>query len=173
MNLPKSILITGANGYLGTQALLYFSKQGCQVVAACHNATERKQLEAFLIDKKLSISVLEGDLANETDVRRLVSEAEQIAGGGLDAALNVAGAFEMYSTVEAIKEQVALLFDANFTGNWLLMKHVLPGMAHRGFGRVALVSAAATQSPAGGSMGFYAASKGALNAIVQSTAVEM
>lgn len=172
MQKLTSILITGANGALGRQAVEHYAGRKLNVVAACRNAVERSQLQEYLSERKFSVPVLEADLAHEGQVKRLATEAEHKAGGKLDAVLNVAGAFEMFRTVDAEKTVVDRLFDANFTSNWLLLKHCLPAMSRRGFGRVVFISAAATQGPAGGSMGFYAASKAALNALVQSTAQE-
>ncbi len=173
MDRQPHILITGANGFLGQQALLHFSNRKATVVAACRNAQERAALDDFFTEKRIKIPTLEADLGHEGHVERLVAEAEQKAGGKIDALLNVAGAFEMFPTAEAEREHVDRLFAANFTSNWMLLKHCLPGMLQRGFGRIVLVSAAATLQPAGASMGFYVASKCALNSIVQSTAAEI
>jgi NAD(P)-dependent dehydrogenase (short-subunit alcohol dehydrogenase family) len=168
-----TLLITGANGYLGQQALLFFSERKTKLVAACRNSQERVALQEFLSQKHLDIPVLEADLGHEGHVERLIGEAQQKAGGRIDGLVNVAGAFEMFSTTEAVREHVDRLFAANFTANWMLLKHVLPGMLERGLGRIVLVSAAATQNPAPAAMGFYVASKSALNSLVQSTAAEI
>ena len=173
MEKLRAILITGANGHLGREAITYFHRAKISPVAACRNQAERSALQSHLAEQGISIPVLEADLAHEGHVERMMREAEQKGGGTIDAVLNVAGAFEMFPTVEAVKEQVDRLMDANFTSNWLLLKHALPSMIRRGFGRVVLISANATTGAAGGAMGFYVASKSALNAIVQSTAAEV
>ena len=79
----KGVLVTGANRGIGAAAARAFAAAGCRVAAHCHsNAGEAAAIEG--------VAILRGDLADMTEVCRVVAEAEA-ALGGLDVLINNAG----------------------------------------------------------------------------------
>jgi len=172
MKAVSTVLVTAAEGALGRQAILRFARAGLKVAGSVASAATRDELSSYLSKEGVSVPLVPAQLSKEADVRALFDGVAAHLGGCPEAILNAAGGFEMFPVAEATVERVQWLFDANFTSNWLLLKHALPAMVSRGFGRVVLVSAAGTLSPAPAGMGFYLAAKSALNRLIESAAAE-
>ena len=79
----KRALVTGANRGIGAAAARALAAAGCHVAAHCHSEAG----EAAAI---AGVTILRGDLAQTSEMRRVVAEAEA-ALGGLDVLVNNAG----------------------------------------------------------------------------------
>lgn len=165
----KKILLTGADGALGTATLHYLCAQGCEMVATAFSAAgvARLKQESF----KGKPTILACDLADEKQVAILVEDAiAQLC--KIDALVNVAGGFVWTKLADCTVDQFNFLIDANVKSNWLLTKFVAPHMAQNKYGRIVFISAGATKNDAAAGMGPYVGSKRFLNAIVEAAAAE-
>jgi NAD(P)-dependent dehydrogenase (short-subunit alcohol dehydrogenase family) len=168
-NQAESILIGGAEGFLGKAAVEYFSAKGRRVVASCRTAKDLADVKAFVDKAGLkNVAVLEADLGDEAAVTKLLKDS-----GPIDGLFNAAGGFRFGSITECSLADFEFLYAANLKSSFLLAKHAAPGMKARRFGRMVFVSAKGTLSQTTANMGPYTATKAALNCLVEALAAEV
>ena len=135
------------------------------------NAKNASEIRALAEKDSLPISVLELDVTNDASVERAV-EAAVTKAGRIDVAINNAGYF-LSGLAEAVTtEQAQHLVDSNFFGSVRVNRAVLPHMRRQRSGVLMHISSAAGRIVAP-SMGFYCASKFALEALAESYHYEL
>lgn len=165
----ESVLIAGAEGFLGRAAVEYFARKGLRVVASCRTAKDLENVKGLVEKSGLShVLAVEADLGAEAAVERLAKYA-----GPVDALFNAAGGFRYGSLADCSLVDFEFLYAANLKSTFLLAKHFTPGMRARRFGRLVFVSSKATLGPAPANMGPYNATKAALNCLVEALAAEV
>jgi NAD(P)-dependent dehydrogenase (short-subunit alcohol dehydrogenase family) len=153
-----SVLITGASKGIGRVTATELARRGHRVIAT---ARDPRTLADLPVERRLALDVTAPD-----SVAAAVREA-----GEIDVLVSNAGAI-FYAAVEATPpEEFARLFDLNTIGALRVAQAVLPGMRARGHGRLLFVSSAVGRLvlPPGGA---YAATKWALEALVEALAIE-
>ncbi|WP_405672754.1 SDR family NAD(P)-dependent oxidoreductase [Streptomyces canus] len=84
-------LVTGASGGIGRGIALRFAEEGAAVAVHCRTAVEAaRDVASRIEDSGARAVVLEADLRDEDECRRMVREAA-VWGGGLTALVNNAG----------------------------------------------------------------------------------
>ncbi|MFZ9595416.1 MAG: SDR family oxidoreductase [Bdellovibrionia bacterium] len=157
--LPKKVLITGAQGSLGRVVVQKYLKAGCRVTGTIYPDPKAAGVEHEALEW---VTV---DLCDSRWVRKTFSEAH------FDAWVHCAGGFR-FSTVEQVTdEDLDFLINLNLRSAFYLAREILPGMKKRNWGRIVLVSSKATLRPTVG-MSAYAASKAGLNILTESLAEE-
>ena len=170
--MGKVALVTGAGTGIGRAAALAFAREGAAVVLAGRRAAELQAVVAMIRGADGSAVAIPTDVSDEKAVAALVGGAIDRF-GQLDVAFNNAG----ITAYKPITQLTAAEFDAmmstNVRGVWLLVKHEVEAMLSRGQGGaiVNTSSIAATGGTAG--MSAYAASKGALDAMIRAVALEV
>lgn len=165
------VLVTGAGSGIGAAAALGFAAEGAQVVLAGRREGELAAVAQRIEQAGGKALVRTADVANAVAVQALVRGiAERF--GRLDAAFNNAGT-TAYAPIEALTvDDFDRVMATNVRGVWLLMKHEIEVMRVRGSGVIVNTSSIAAT---GGTVGLsaYAASKGALDAMIRATALEV
>jgi NAD(P)-dependent dehydrogenase (short-subunit alcohol dehydrogenase family) len=154
-----SVLITGASKGIGRATAAEFARRGHRVVAT---ARDPRSLAGLDVDQRLPLDV--------TDAGSVAAAVR--AAGEIDVLVSNAGVI-FYAAVEATPpEKFAQLFDLNTVGALRVAQAVLPGMRARGSGRLLFMSSVAGRIvlPPGAA---YAASKWALEALVEALAIEV
>lgn len=169
----ETLLIGGAEGFLGSAALVGFSKRGLKIVGACRTSQDLERMQDVVRKEQLTgVTLLQADLGDEAQVRNLIAEGEKRS-GVIDGLFNAAGAFRYGSVADATLSDYDTLITANFKSSFLLARAVVGNMTKRGFGRMVFVSSRATLGLGEANMALYLASKAALNALVTSLAAEV
>jgi len=106
------------------------------------------------------------DVRNGASIDAAVAQVLERA-GRIDVLVNNAGGTLVGALEETSVDDAKLLFDTNFFGAFRMTQAVLPTMRKQGSGRIAFVSSVVGFLPAP-FMGFYAASKHALEALAES-----
>jgi NADP-dependent 3-hydroxy acid dehydrogenase YdfG len=153
-----SVLITGASKGIGRATAVEFARRGYRVIAT---ARDPQTLAGLPAERWLALDVTDPDS---------VAAAVQAA-GDVDVLVSNAGAI-FYAAVEATPPgEFARLLDQNTIGALRVAQAVLPGMRARGRGRLLFVSSVAGRIvlPPGAA---YAATKWALEALVEALAIE-
>jgi NAD(P)-dependent dehydrogenase (short-subunit alcohol dehydrogenase family) len=153
-----SVLITGASKGIGRATAAEFTRRGHRVIAT---ARDPRTLAGLPADQRLTLDVTDPDT-----IARAVREA-----GEIDVLVSNAGEI-FYAAVEATPPAAfARLLDLNTIGALRMVQAVLPGMRARGHGRLLFVSSDAGRI-AQPRQGAYAATKWALEALVEALAIE-
>ena len=170
----RAVLITGASRGIGRAIALAFATHGDHV--AVHHRDSGDRAAAVLAELPgEGHMIVQGDLADPAQVRRLV-DAAAVGLGGLDVLVNNAGIFVTHPITEVSYEDwqaawqqtlaVNLIGPANMT--WCAVQHMIP----RGGGRIINVSSRGAFRGEPGQPA-YGASKGALNSFGQSLALAL
>lgn len=154
-----SVLITGVSKGIGRATAAEFARRGHRVVAT---ARDPRSLTDLDVDQRLRL-----DVTDPASVAAAIRDA-----GEVDILVSNAGVI-FYAAVEATPpDKFAQLFDLNTVGALRVAQAVLPGMRARGRGRLLFMSSVAGRVvlPPGAA---YAATKWALEALVESLAIEV
>jgi NAD(P)-dependent dehydrogenase (short-subunit alcohol dehydrogenase family) len=135
------------------------------------NAKNASEIRTLAEKDSLPIHVLELDVTDDASVERAVDAAVAKA-GRIDVAINNAGYFVSGLAEAVTTEQAQRLMDANFFGPVRVNRAVLPHMRRQRSGVLMHISSAAGRIIAP-SMGFYCASKFALEALAEAYSYEL
>ena len=153
----KKIIITGADGNLGSAVTSLFLEKGYMLIATVLNEDAKKKMPQH---NNLQVEAV--NLENETETALFVQNV--IASHGtIDAALMLVGGFvagKIENTkTEDIKKQIALNFETAYNITQPLYQHML----HNGCGRLVFIGARpALQAVDGKNLVAYALSKSLL-----------
>ncbi|WP_370031052.1 SDR family NAD(P)-dependent oxidoreductase [Qipengyuania mesophila] len=170
----KAILITGTSSGFGRLASEHFARLGATVFATMRNTPrpEAEELRQLARDEKLDIHVLQLDVLLDDEVAQAVTEAERIAGRGLDVLVNNAGVGITGPVEVQDMEATKLAFDTNVLGYHRLARAVLPGMRARQQGHIFAVASQLGRVIAPYA-GHYSATKFAVEAMFEQLAYEL
>jgi NAD(P)-dependent dehydrogenase (short-subunit alcohol dehydrogenase family) len=176
MESKQVVLITGSSTGFGRLFADTLARRGHTVFATMRdpggrNAKNASELRALAEKDSLPIHVLELDVTDDASVERAV-DAVVAKAGRIDVAVNNAG-YALTGLAEAVTtEQAQRLMDTNFFGPVRVNRAVLPHMRRQRSGVLMHISSGAGRITAP-SMGFYCASKFALEALAESYSYEL
>jgi NAD(P)-dependent dehydrogenase (short-subunit alcohol dehydrogenase family) len=176
MNSKQVVFITGSSTGFGRLFANTLARKGHTVFATMRdpggrNAKNASEIRALAEKHSLPIYVLELDVTDDASVERAVDAAVAKA-GRIDVAINNAG-YVVSGLAEAVTtEQAQRLMDTNFFGPVRVNRAVLPHMRRQRSGVLMHISSAAGRVIAP-SMGFYCASKFALEALAEAYSYEL
>lgn len=161
MDLPKTVLITGASSGIGKQTALFLTEKGYNVYGTARNVEGHD----------LPFRLLPMDVRNKESIDKAVQMILSEA-GKIDILINNAGVGISGAVEELPTEELENVFATNFFGAVSVMQSVLPTMRHQKSGLIINVTSIA------GYMGLpfrgaYSASKGALMLISESLRMEV
>jgi NAD(P)-dependent dehydrogenase (short-subunit alcohol dehydrogenase family) len=155
----SSVLITGANRGIGRAIATEFARRGHRVVATARDPQSLADLD---VSQRLALDV--------TDDASVAAAVE--AAGDIDVLISNAGVI-IYAAVEATPlAELQRLFDLNTVGAIRVAQAVLPQMRARRDGKLLFMSSVVGRIvlPPGAA---YASTKWALEALVESLAIEV
>lgn len=166
--MKKTWFITGASrgfGRIWAEAAL---ERGDRVAATARNVADVADLTARFGDSVLPLAL---DVTNTAQVQQVVQHAHDHF-GRIDVLINNAGKSLFAATEEATDEQIRDLFDANYLGMVRVLRAALPLMRQQGSGHILGISSGLgiTSLPM---IGFYSATKWAVEAMHEALAVEV
>lgn len=162
--MQNTVLITGASSGVGLSLARHLAGR-YRVVAAARRVDKIKQ---ELGD--LDVDIVGVDLSSAAETSQMIEDVLERY-GFVGYAINNAGVNLRGAIADIDQETLMRSFSVNALAPFLIMKHLLPSMAERNFGRIINVTSGA---PLNCFPGFssYSASKGALNAITVTAAGE-
>jgi len=167
----KTAIITGGGTGIGKATARLFAREGANVVITGRTEDSLNDTSLELGNEGLEISYLVGDVSNETDCKKAVDFTVSKF-GRIDILFNNAGVCYKSNTHETATVMWEKTFDINVKGVYLMSKHTLPHMIKDGSGSIVNNSSilGLKASPAG--FAAYSASKGAVNQLTRSMALE-
>ena len=169
----RRALVTGAGIGIGQGISLELARQGAAVAVHYYaDSVSGGQETVAAIEESGGVALpIEADLTDVAQCRRAVDEAA--AGlGGLDVLVNNAGVTVERPFQETTEAHYNLMFDLNVRGYYFCAQQALPHMLARGSGSIVNISSVH------GYAGYpshvaYAGTKGAVNALTRTLAVEL
>lgn len=170
----KVAIITGGASGIGLATVHAFLDKGAKVVIGDINEEEGEKVVNDLKEKNNDISFVKVDVSDEESVANLVSSTVELY-GKLNIILNNAGFSLQKSTLDLTNEEYQKVVSVNQDGVFYGMKHAIPEMKKAGGGSIVNtgsilgVVGEPTFMPA---QLPYEASKGAINQMTKSVALE-
>ena len=173
MKLASRIaLVTGAAKGMGGEICLALAREGADLVLAARDVVPLEQLAHEMKALGRRALVVPCDVTDEPAVERMVARALE-AYGKIDILVNAAGVTGPVETpVQDIKvDEFRAVLETNIVGTFLPIKHVLPGMIARRYGKIVNISGTS------GLRGYkyrtaYSSSKWALRGLTRTVALE-
>ena len=161
-------LITGASAGIGRALGEAVIARGGNLVATARNPANLDGLVALAPDRVLATRL---DVTDQAQIDEALAAAEARF-GQVDVVVNNAGFGFLAAIEEASDAEVRTLFDANVFGLAAVTRSVLPAMRKRGAGRIINISSMSGFRASPG-VGYYAASKWAVEAMSEALAKEV
>jgi NAD(P)-dependent dehydrogenase (short-subunit alcohol dehydrogenase family) len=165
-------LVTGAAKGMGSEICLALAREGADLALAARDVSPLEALAREVEGLGRRALVVACDVTDESAVERMVAHARE-AYGHIDILVNAAGVTGPVETpVQQIKaDDFRAVLESNVVGTFLPIKHVLPGMIERRYGKIVNISGTS------GLRGYkyraaYSSSKWALRGLTRTVALE-
>lgn len=170
MNLKdKVILITGAGSGLGKALAVAAGQAGAKVICAGRRKDRIQQTAEKVTQAGGVGTFVEMDVTDPKSVEKGLKQAEKT--GPIEILMNNAGIITGMKPVQDLPiEEWDKIMATNVRGPYLLIRAILPGMIHRGFGRIVNISAPIKHLPKATA---YCASKCALDSLTKAVSYEL
>jgi NAD(P)-dependent dehydrogenase (short-subunit alcohol dehydrogenase family) len=172
----KVALVTGAGSIgpgwgNGKATAVLFAREGAQVFAVDRNLEAAQETVAILRGEGSEGTAYAGDVSVAAEVEAMVAACLERY-GRIDVLHNNVGILDVGGPVELSEEQWDRLFAVNVKSMFLTCKYVLPVMERQGKGAIVNVSSISSIRWVGYPSVSYSASKGAVNQLTRSIAVQ-
>jgi NAD(P)-dependent dehydrogenase (short-subunit alcohol dehydrogenase family) len=161
----QRIAVTGAFGTLGAAVVRAACSAGANVAAIGHAAASSADMP------NTAISIVGADLADAAAAQHTLDRTAQ-ALGGLDALVNIAGAFRWETLADGDLDTWDFLYRTNLRTAVATSKAAIAHLRRNGGGRIVNIGAAGAIKAAAG-MGAYAASKAGIARLTEALAEEL
>ncbi|WP_322795096.1 SDR family oxidoreductase [Tepidiforma sp.] len=166
------VIVTGSATGVGAACARLLASKGCNVVINyTKSEAEARETEAACREVGVETLLVQADVADDADCRRMAAEAVA-KWGRIDGLINNAGVtkFVDHTNLEGLTaEDFQRIYAVNVIGAYQMTRAVAPQMKSQGRGAVVNISSIAGVMGIGSSIA-YAASKGALNTMTLSLA---
>ena len=170
-----SAIITGANQGLGLEIARAFLREGANILICARERAKlenaREHLQGFAKGKQQVIAEV-ADVAKPADGERIVERAIKEF-GTVQVLVNNAGIYGPKGTIDEVDwNEWVRAVDINLMGSVLMVRHLLPHMKSRGYGKIVQISGGGATNPLP-RISAYAASKAAIIRYAETLAEEM
>jgi NAD(P)-dependent dehydrogenase (short-subunit alcohol dehydrogenase family) len=167
----KVVVVTGGSRGLGSAMSRGFAREGAKVVVASRKLENCEALAAKIREEGGEALAIAAHMGDIDSLDRLIEES-YAAFGRVDILVNNAGInLGMGPLSEASPATYDKMYEVNQRGPWYLASRLAPRMGQQGGGCIInVISVAGLRPPA--FMGFYAATKAALDAMTRVMAQE-
>jgi len=165
---PKTVIVTGGSQGIGSGVVKAFLGLGYNVVATSREATKSKELPS-----SPKLVLVDGDIGEAATAVKVAETAIRTF-GSIDALVNNAGIFLTKPFTDYTAKDFKLLVSTNLEGSiYITQLAVKQMLAQKSGGSVVSITASLADNPiAGINASIAMATKGGLNAITRSLAIE-
>lgn len=170
--VPKTVVVTGANSGIGLATVLELAGAGYDVIGTVRSEGKAAVLHSAAHEQGNAVRTVQLDVDDAAATEAAFAEIAGMTDGGPWALVNNAG-FAQSGAVEDVSDELARAQrETNVLAPIRIALLVLPGMRERGGGRIVNISSVAGRisTPL---MGWYAASKHALEAVTDALRIEV
>lgn len=163
----KTALVTGAARGIGRAVALELASAGAHLVLLARTADALEAVKAEVI---AAGGTAESHVADLTD--HAILDGLDAVAPSVDVLVNNAACFATYGPIETVSEdEIARVMEVDLHAAMRLVRHVLPGMKARGFGRILHIGSVAGSLGGAGQVA-YSTAKAGLRGLNVSVAVE-
>lgn len=166
----KVVFVTGAGAGIGKAAVIRFSEEGAAVVCNSVSGSAR-QVEEQLAAQGRDVLFVQGDIASEDDVVRMIDEVIRRY-GRIDVLVNNAGIVIGGTIENTAPEDFKKTLDVNVIGTFLMSHYVVSHMKKAGGGVIVNTTSVAGKTGLVNRLA-YSASKGAVESLSRAMAREL
>ncbi len=170
----KRALVTGASAGIGRGVALAFAHEGAAVAVNFPDEDERANAQAVadqIIQAGGQATAIQADVADESEVNKMVADAAD-AMGGIDILVNNAGIAHTAPLQDIPVQTWDRVLGVHLRGTFLCCRAVLPHLYKQGYGRVINTASQLAYKGAPG-LTHYTAAKGAIISLTRSLALEV
>jgi len=168
----STVFVTGAASGMGRATALVFAAEGANVAVTDHAADGALAVAGEITASGGSARAWTLDVANRDDIGAVVGDVASHF-GGLDIVVNNAGYTHLNQSMLTVsEEEFDRVFAVNVKSIYLMAKHAVPRLKAGGGGAILNIGSTAGIRPRPG-LAWYNASKGAVNLVTKSMAVEL
>ena len=166
----KVAVITGGASGIGLATVKAFIEKGAKVVVADFNEEAGVAVEKELKEQDADVLFIQVDMANEQSVKNLISDTVSTF-GQIDILINNAGVGALAETHTLTVEEYRKVISVNQDGVFFASKFAISEMLKTGGGSIINTSSILGSVGQAGAFA-YNASKGAVNSLTRSLALE-
>jgi NAD(P)-dependent dehydrogenase (short-subunit alcohol dehydrogenase family) len=165
MSIKKTAIVTGASQGIGAGLVEGFLKEGYNVVATALDATQQLTTSASLV-------LVDGDIGKQETAANAVEAALQHF-GTIDVLVTNAGIFRTKAFIDFTTDDFNALVSTNLLGFLYVTQLAVKQMLKQGSGNVVSITASLADQPiAGINASVSMITKGGLNTVIRSLAIE-
>ena len=167
-------LVTGSSTGIGRAIALDLAGEGCRVVVHYNSSEdEAREVVESVESSGGEAMMVSGDVADGTEVRRMVVEIESRF-GGVDILVNNAGTLiERRPFAEMTEDLWDRVMDVNLKSVYLCSQAVLPMMKRQGGGRIINMTSVSARDGGSPSSLAYSTAKGGVSTLTRAMAKEL
>lgn len=170
MSDKKTAIITGASGGIGSGLIEAFLKEGYNVVATSLNATQSSVVQ--LMTASPNLVLVDGDIGKQDTAAKAVEAAIKHF-GTIDVLVNNAGIMRTKPFTDFTTDEFNTLISTNLWGFFYITQLAVKQMLKQKSGNVVSITAALADQPiAGVNASVSMITKGGLNTVTRSLAIE-
>lgn len=143
-NINKAVIITGANGNLGSAVTRTFLDKGYSVIATVADESMKKDMATHSNLEVVAVNLME-ETAADSFVQSVITKYN-----ALEAALLLVGGFAAGNIANAPGADIKKQFALNFETAYYVARPVFLHMISKGKGRIVLIGARPALTPAAG-----------------------
>jgi NAD(P)-dependent dehydrogenase (short-subunit alcohol dehydrogenase family) len=163
-------LVTGSARGIGQQIALGLAQCSCNVIIHGRKKENAEKTLAMLKDYNVKVGIVEGELDNTEEIKKICNDAERIA-GHIDILYNNAAVMSRSQKIWTIPvEEWKKIFDINFFAIIEICSFFIPKMLEKGYGRVTNVTSGIQNQP---DLAPYSVSKAAIDKYTLDIAAEL
>ncbi|MES0173988.1 SDR family oxidoreductase [Mesorhizobium sp. M0006] len=166
----KVVCISGSSRGLGKSLAACFGRLGAKIVLSSHNVEELTEAEAELAGQGMDVTAIRADVRSHDDCKGLISGTVDRF-GQIDVMVCNAGT-DIIKPAHSFEEpEWDEIVDTNLRGYYYCAKFAAQAMLEQGGGSIIMTSSVASSLGIPG-LAVYAASKGGVNQLTRTMAVE-
>ncbi|WP_419695985.1 SDR family NAD(P)-dependent oxidoreductase [Mesorhizobium muleiense] len=166
----KVVCITGSSRGLGKALASCFGRLGGNIVLSSHNIKELTEAEAELAGQGTNVTAIRADVRSHDDCKALIRGTVDRF-GQIDVMICNAGTDIIKPAHSYEEPEWDEIVDTNLRGYYYCAKFAAQAMLHQGGGSIIMTSSVASSLGIPG-LAVYAASKGGVNQLTRTMAVE-
>ncbi|MDP9435498.1 MAG: SDR family NAD(P)-dependent oxidoreductase [Actinomycetota bacterium] len=170
--MSSSVVVTGANSGIGLATCLELAGAGYDVLGTVRTPDKAADVARAAADRGVQMRTVQMEVDDAASCAAAMERVADLTDGGPWALVNNAGWAQSGAVEDVSDEQARAQLETNTVAPVRLARLVLPGMRERGGGRIVNISSVAGRltQPL---MGWYCASKHALEAVTDALRVEV